>query len=302
MKSFVQHIFFGNYFYSICVLALTIETTLQLELGFLNPCYYILLMLGTVLYYTKAYTHLNDATSTNKRVQWYFNYSKTINKLQVFYLAAFVLLGSYYVYFLLSINEGAFHAVYYNLLFLIPFPLTAILYYGLPTKGLSENNFRKIGWLKPFIIGFTWAGLVSIYPSIFYSLESDVKFQLSFTTILLFIKNMMFVCTLCIMFDIKDYAADYNKEIKTFVVTYGLRRTIFYILVPLCIVGLVSFLITAYVREFSSLKIFFNLTPFVALLIVAYSLKKRKAILYYLIIIDGLLLLKGICGSLSVYF
>jgi hypothetical protein len=39
------------------------------------------------------------------------------------------------------------------------------------------------------------------------------------------------------MFDIKDYAADHNHQLKTFVVRYGLRKTIFYILIPLTLVS-----------------------------------------------------------------
>jgi len=32
------------------------------------------------------------------------------------------------------------------------------------------------------------------------------------------------------------------------------------------------------------------------LIIVSYSMHKRKSILYYLIIIDGLMFVKGVCG------
>lgn len=259
-------------------------------------------MIGTLLYYTKAYTHLNDSTSTNNRVQWYFIHRNKIKRLQIIYLILFIFLGFYYSYFLYLKNDASIYTLLYNSVFLLPFPIAALLYYGLSTKGLSENNLRKIGWIKPLIIGFTWAGLVSFYPIIFLALENGTKLQFNFTGILLFIKNMMFVCTLSIMFDIKDYAADYNKEVKTFVVKYGLRRTIFYILLPLSFIGLASFLFVVYLREFSSIKIFLNLIPFIALLSVAYSLKKRKSILYYLIIIDGLLLLKAVCGSISMYF
>jgi hypothetical protein len=45
-----------------------------------------------------------------------------------------------------------------------------------------------------------------------------------------------------------------------------------------------------------------NIIPFVALLIVAYSMHRRQSILYYLIAIDGLMLLKAICGSIAMIF
>ena len=109
----------------------------------------------------------------------------------------------------------------------------------------------------------------------------------------------MYVLILAILFDIKDYASDYNKEIKTFVVKYGLRSTIFYILLPLSIVGFGLFISVAILNNFSAIRILLNSIPFLALLFVIYSMKKRRSILYYLIIIDGLLLLKGICGSIG---
>ncbi len=120
--------------------------------------------------------------------------------------------------------------------------------------------------------------------------------------VLLFLKNTMFVISLAILFDIKDYATDYNKEIKTFVVKYGLRFTIFYILIPLSIIGFGSFICVSILKNFSVLKIVLNTIPFVALFAIIYSMKKRRSILYYLVIIDGLLLLKGIFGAIGMCF
>ena len=109
----------------------------------------------------------------------------------------------------------------------------------------------------------------------------------------------MFLSVLCIMFDIKDYAMDYNQQLKTFVVNIGLRKTIFYIIIPLSVAGLASFMAYALNQHFQLVKIFLNTIPFIFLLLVAYSLQKRKSIFYYLVIIDGLMLLKAICGSLA---
>ena len=105
------------------------------------------------------------------------------------------------------------------------------------------------------------------------------------------------------MFDIKDYADDYNRELKTFVVKNGLRKTIFYILLPLSIAGLGSFWIYSFIEDFSTMKILLNTIPFIAMMAVAYSMHRRKSILYYLILIDGLMLLKAACGSVAmIYF
>jgi hypothetical protein len=104
------------------------------------------------------------------------------------------------------------------------------------------------------------------------------------------------------MFDIKDYAADSNKQVKTFVVNNGLRKTIFNIILPLSMLGLTSFIIYALNMNFSNMKILINTIPFVLLLMVAYSMYRRQSIFYYLAIIDGLMLVKGCCGSLAMIF
>jgi len=157
----------------------------------------------------------------------------------------------------------------------------------------------RIGWLKPFFIGFTWAGFVTIYPVLLYNIEELRDFDPEFRNWLLFVKNFMFVSVLCILFDIKDYATDANKELKTFVVKTGLRKTIFYIIIPLSAVGLGAFMLYATSHHFSLFKILLNTIPFILLIAVAYSLSRRRPIIYYLAIIDGLMLVKAICGSIA---
>ena len=110
----------------------------------------------------------------------------------------------------------------------------------------------------------------------------------------------MFCTVNAIMFDIKDYPTDANKDLRTFVVRYGLRFTIFFILIPLLLIGLVSLVIFAHYRHFTLLQLTFNMLPFVATIFVAYSMRKRHKILYYLMVIDGLILFKSLCGILGV--
>jgi hypothetical protein len=50
------------------------------------------------------------------------------------------------------------------------------------------------------------------------------------------------------------------------------------------------------------MKITLNVLPFLLLIAVAYSLQQRKSILYYLIIIDGLMLAKAVCGSIAMTY
>lgn len=152
------------------------------------------------------------------------------------------------------------------------------------------------------MIGFIWAGVVTDYPVLFYDIINGQDYIVNELAVLLFTKNFMFVSILCIMFDIKDYSADYLHSIKTFVVKIGLRKTIFYILLPLSIIGLVSFIVYATSRNFSAGRILMNTIPFLFLLWVAWSLRKRRPLLYYLSVVDGLMLIKAVCGIIAITY
>lgn len=179
------------------------------------------------------------------------------------------------------------------------FPIVALSYYGTENILIKKIQLRTIGWLKPFIIGFTWAGLSSIYPLLYVSVINKQHIFLTFPILLFFLQNFLFISVLCIMFDIKDYAMDYNQKLKTFVVNIGLRRTIYYIIFPLNSIGLILLLAFDGTENYSVLKTLINFFPFLLSGLVAQSLHSRKSIFYYLFIIDGLMLVKALCGILS---
>ena len=187
-------------------------------------------------------------------------------------------------------------------MWILVFPLAGVLYYGLNLLPRGFN-LRKLGWLKPFVISFTWAGLVNIYPVMYYDITHGKTFMPDLVSFFLFLKNFMFIAVLCIMFDIKDYSTDYISRLRTFVVRLGLRKTIYSILLPLSVIGLGTFVYYAIRNHFHPMKVILNVIPFLLLLAVAYSLLKRRSIFYYLVVVDGLMLIKAICGTIAmVYF
>ncbi|MBI3883905.1 MAG: hypothetical protein HY305_06795 [Sphingobacteriales bacterium] len=300
INSFTKYIFFGNYFYGICAVALSIEATLQQEYPLNNACFYAGIFALTTWYYTKAYITEQTANTVNQRTNWYIVNKKFVRWSQLFLQSFSTIL----CIFFLKKHKGSIHHIsILQVLLIMVFPVVAALYYGINSKITSRYNLRNVGWMKPFVIGFTWAGMVTVYPVLFYKITHQLSGTITLIGCLLFIKNFMFITVLCIMFDIKDYAMDYNQQLKTFVVKTGLRKTIFYILIPLSFAGLGSFLLYGFIRHFSTMKICLNTIPFLLMLTVAYSLHKRKSILYYLILIDGLMLIKAICGSIAmIYF
>jgi hypothetical protein len=298
---FIKLFFFGNYFYGLCAVALSIEAMLQQKYPLNGLLYFSLVFFSTVFYYSHAYvlTEVSEH-STNVRAAWYAQQAKLVFLSRLVFFTAIVGISLYFV-FIFRINFLAISL--YELLFIFIFPLVSLLYYGINHSFFKKLNLRNIGWLKPFIIGFIWAGLVTVYPVLFYNISKGTHYEISLVGSFLFIKNFMFITVLCIMFDIKDYAMDYNQQLKTFVVKLGLRKTILYIIIPLCIVGLAAFISYAFMQHFQVLKIILNTIPFVLTILVALSLYNRKSILYYLFIIDGLMIVKSICGiTAMIYF
>lgn len=294
----------------MCALSLAIESSLQQSIGLNKFVFYLLMASATIVYYTYAYMgeisfravflnrtiHITPSTTYgfyNRRTRWYRKNSRIISLTQmVFLLVALACAG--YLAFLEYRHIFSLHFSEWLILFSVP--LVALLYYGNAFFPFFKINLRKTGWLKPFVVGFVWAGTVTLYPPMFHQWQNDLHYNFDFLTFWLLVKNWMYISVLAIMFDIKDYADDANHELKTFVVRVGLRRTIFMILLPLTFIGLFAFTYFAYAAHFGLLRYSVNLVPFLLLLWVAYAMHRRKPILYYLVIIDGLMLVKGLCG------
>ncbi len=336
----VRFVFFGNYFVGLLAVALAVESSLQLGLPLLPLPFYILLFCLPVVYYNYAYigsmplrraglasveemmgqVGMTGRTGLaglagNPRTVWMQAHRRLIQISQWIMVGLVIVLGGYLLLDNLQGVPGL--PVYYWGLLLLTL-LVALLYYGLLPGVFFRLKLRNTGWLKPFMIGFVWACTVGVLPLVFLVI-SGISEEVppgsgglttpgglpgipSFLWIWLFIKNWMFCTVNAIMFDIKDYEVDMNQQLKTFVVRIGIHRTIACILLPLLSLGLASFLVFAYAGGFSPIRVILNTIPFLLTIAVAFLMYRRKDILFYLIVIDGLLLVKAFCGSLAVVF
>lgn len=292
----IRFVFFSNYFLGLLAILLSVEASSQLGLPFNSPAYYVCLFSWTVVYYTTAYVvPKSAAASRNPRSEWYRQHRVFVRCSQWFFsglgvASGIVLAATFW-------RNNVTIPVYYWLA-AIPVPFAALLYYGF----FPALNLRSTGWLKPFVIGFVWAGVVTLFPVMAVRMEQHAELAQPALLPWFFLKNWMFCTVNAIMFDMKDYADDANRQLKTFVVRVGLRRTIFYILMPLLALGLASFLIFASYRDLSNRRLILNGLPFLIMFLVAWSLQNRRRILFYLIVIDGLLLVKACCGIAGVYW
>ena len=279
-------------------MALSIESNLQQGLSLNHPLYYLFTFSASIFYYTQAYTAENNSAPINERAKWYIDWQKAIrisqSTLGILSITSAIILLKTFITPLLSLNLFGFCCC-------LIFPIMAFLYYGSISPNNSRHPLRNIGWLKPFVIGFVWTGVVVLYPMIFHSIETNTAFQINANTYWLFLTTFLFITVLCILFDIKDHIADHNGQIKTFVVQFGLKKTGYFILFPIILLGYLFGLLFYINAAFSMVQVLINTIPFVLLLLVTWSMQRKQTILYYLAIIDGLMLVKAVCGIISIY-
>ena len=279
---------------------LSAETLVQCGIHSFNLLYFVEVMLLTKVYYTHAYnSEIKFYNGPNLRTQWYVRHRNFIRSAQRVYtiiaiaILFYFFIHYYYLFYFLSIS---------SLLLIAIFPLLASMYYGILFLPVRKFNLRSYGRLKPFIIGFVATGTVNIYPLIFFSTIQKQSFHFHAPEIYFFLANFMFTTVIAIMFDIKDYAADHNLRLKTLIVRVGLRKSIYYVLLPFIGIGMIALILFAVSKQYSLTQIIINCIPFLLLASVAWSLQQRKKILYYLAVIDGLLLVKAVFGIAAVIF
>jgi 4-hydroxybenzoate polyprenyltransferase len=301
LSGFFRFFFFGNYFIGVLAVALSVETVMQLQLPFNSIAYYALIFCATIMYYTYAYTGvLQSVSPDNLRGVWYQQHEKPERYSQLFFLLASLALG---IFILCAHLNAILHLPVIYWLLIAGIGTAVVLYYGLLPRSLIKLNLRNTGWLKAFVIGFAWAGCVGLLPVIMVKVECPGNFNPDPVLVTwLFIKNWMFCTVNAIMFDLKDYEDDSNKQLKTFVVRFGLRNTLLFVLTPLCFIGIFFTMHFAHYRHLSFLPFTLNVIPFFLLLVVTYSMQKQKNIFFYLVIIDGLVLIKALCGIAGMMF
>jgi len=300
MVKFIKSIFFGNYFIGLIAIALSVESCVQLRLPLNSSIYYGMLFCTTVFYYTYAYSGpLNTGTTINPRKTWYQNNHGLIVWSQRILFGIACMLSGLFLFKNFSAIK-TLPVIYWLVVAVVL--LAGILYYGLLPGSAYTINLRNTGWLKAFVIGFVWACCANVLSFIVVQVEHGAHTAETVLMIWLFVKNWMFCTVNAIIFDIKDYTDDSNKQLKTFVVRFGLRKTIFFILLPMIIAGLLALLAFTTIRHFGFITISINLIPFILLMVIAWSMQKPHKILYYLAVIDGLIFLKAVCGIIGMQF
>ncbi len=297
MNNFIRAFFYGNIFLGIYAVALCIETNLLNNISLNAFPFYLLIFFCTCIYYTMIYVRSVGAKNYNDRTLWYRkNLSAIKTTLKYAILLAFLFLSALiwknlHTFFLLSA---------FQVILIIAFPLIAAWYTFAPGF-FRIRNIRQIGWIKPFIVGLTWAGWVTIYPVIIWSVQMRLVPTFTFFSLfLLWLQNFLFFSVNAIIFDIKDYRTDSYHQLKTYPVILGIRNTFRFIVIPVAFLNLAVFFLFQWQKNFTLPQTLIQLIPYALLIFVIVKYRHGRSLLYYLVSVDGLVFAKAFCGITSI--
>lgn len=290
----IEHIFFSNFFIGIMALGLSFETNIKMELPLNSWEFYLFIFSISILFYLFAYNiPASISKSSNIRTQYYIKHRVSIFWFNIILLGLATFSGA-----LLLLNSWK-HWFDLDLLHYIILFLTLVLstsYYNWK-YGLG---LRKYTWFKPTLIAWTWAIISVYFPVLMLQLENGQSFEVDARFYFLFAQTFMYFIVNAILFDMKDFEDDSNRNIKTFVVRYGYNFTLRFIILPLICLGFISFIVFGIWYNLPWHRIVFMLIPLLILVYFTLRLHQPKSVLYYLMAIDGLIVIKALFGILSV--
>jgi len=290
LNKFISILFYGNIFLGICAAALCIETNLLTGITLNVFPFYLLIFFCTCIYYTNIYVRSVSVKNYNERALWYKK-TLTVAILLVIIFLLFFVLKNWYA--LLSLSST-------QMLLVITLPFIAFWYTFSPAV-FRLKKIRQTGWIKPFAVGFTWAGWVTVYPVVISKVQTGRPIVTIISAcILLWLQNFLFFSINAIIFDIKDYRTDSHYQLKTYPVIFGIKNTFRFIIIPLILVNLIIFTLFQLQQNFSFLQTLIQLIPYMFLVFIIAKYRQGRSVLYYLAAVDGLVFLKAVCGIASI--
>lgn len=185
----------------------------------------------------------------------------------------------FYILSLTCIVYFSFQVTIYEFLYLLHLGFIGFLYnYPFNKPDIRQLPVRVIPLLKIFVIGYVWSSIGSVY--IFFHESLSISWQ---EILDIWIIQFLFILSIALPFDIRDFSEDKEKNLKTIPGIIGIKKTKILAYSMTAIFVLTAGLTLSY-------WITFIITGAVVMLAVGYS-NERKPEFYFTGIIDGLIIL-----------
>ncbi len=158
--------------------------------------------------------------------------------------------------------------------------------YYLPLLPLKDKRrLRDFGWLKIFVLTMVWTMVTCILPIIYHN-NNPLNFPFDIS------ERLLFIFTLCIVFDIRDIKTDIGNNIRTLPGRLGLRYS--YQVINVALTFFVLVCLIQYTRYHYQGRLIAGLaTAIITWLVISY-LKNHTSDRAYNALADGVMLIYAV--------
>lgn len=260
---FVKTLVYANVFVAFCSLAQVFLTykLFPIPVNFANNSYLVFILLSTFLQYNVQRGYMiNPSNVHTERSQWILKHKK----IMLYSISACLLM----VLFLCN------NLSWTSIGIMVAAEVISTLYY------IPPFNFRKHGYIKPFLISSVWTISCCLVPLI----ENDL---LTPHSVWYLVSQFCFISVLCLLFDIKDVEHDYMTGVNTYANKFGVTATK---LISMCSVIIAFTCFYQFKHDTYSIIASIILRLFVISTIL-FTNDKRHSFYYYLWV-DGLMIVQ----------
>ncbi|WP_018476155.1 UbiA prenyltransferase family protein [Pontibacter roseus] len=266
----VEALLYSSVFISACAFCLTIETYLLTGTEVSIPMA-IFVFLATLFTYNLSSVYQVLRRSTKKRERQSLPWSLR-NREALALLGITSLVGAVVLYFVYGLRVDFWFVL---LLALISVGYTVPLLY----QQKRAKPLRSVPLLKVFLIAIVWSAVTVLFPLVDAGVEVWQQ-----SVLLLWLRRMLFILALALLFDIRDYTYDRNTRTLTFpgLIGEGYTRLLSLLL-------LLFYLLLAITMERDGVLVSLVSSAVVAGLVV-WNASENKPRIYYALLADGAML------------
>jgi len=270
IKKLLDFILFTSIFVAGCAVAFCMETNILLGVPLNNFSFYCFVFGATIVQYNLHYLVKKVAAKDSARLLW----SQRNKNIHVVLLIA----GSVLILFSLF----SFHLEHFFILFVLG--CVSFLYSFPFLPFAKKRRIKDYGFLKITTLALLWTLVTVWFPVSGHAYDTGLF-------IFVFIKRLLFMFILCLLFDMRDIEVDNSENIKTLAVVLGHKKS--YTLSYLLLFVFVLLSIAQYFY-FPQMRFLIPMILSAAATLVTIEItKKSNSDFVYLAGIDGMMLLQA---------
>jgi len=271
IKKFVDFLLFTSIFVAVCAIAFCLETSIMLNVPFNNFSFYAFVFGATIVQYNLHYIVKKVAVKDSARLAW----SQRNKNIHLVLLIAGCILIVYSLF--------GFHLAHFIVLFILG--CISFLYSFPFIPFAQKKRIKDYGFLKIITLSLLWTLVTVWFPVSGHKYDAGLF-------VFIFMKRLVFMFILCLLFDMRDIEVDRSENIRTLAVALGRKRS--YILSYIVLLVFVLLAVAQYIYLPQIQFLIPMLISAVATLATIEMTKKINSDYVYLAGIDGMMLLQPI--------